>query len=71
MKEKVLEIVKNKLGGAEDDLARANMQFGSLTTEELDLEYGQSGRTCGEIFHEYLIQRNELKRCVTWVEITT
>ena len=71
MKEKVLDIVKSKLGGAEDNLARANMQFGSLTTEKLNLEYEQSGRTCGEILHGYLIQRDELKRCVTWVEITT
>lgn len=68
MKNRVLTIVKSALAGAEDDFYRANMQFGKMSAKELEQEYGQSGRTCGEIFHEYQIERDELKRCVAWVE---
>lgn len=68
MKTKVLQIVKNALAGAEDNLYRANIQFGKMSAKELEQEYGQSCRTCGEILHEYQIERDELRRCVAWVE---
>ena len=68
MKDRVLTMVKNALSGAEDNLYRANMQFGKMSAKELEQEYGQSGRTCGEILHVYQIERDELKRCVAWVE---
>lgn len=68
MKDQVLTIVKSALSGAEDNLYRANIQFGKMSEKELEQEYGQSGRTCGEILHEYQLKRDELKRCVAWVE---
>lgn len=68
MKERVMKIVKSALGGAEDNLYRANMQFGKMTGKELAQEYGQSGRTCSEILEEYQAEVAELKRCVAWVE---
>lgn len=68
MKERVLKIVKSALCGAEDNMNRANMQFGKMTGRELAQEYGQSGRTCGEILEEYQAEVAELKRCVAWVE---
>lgn len=68
MKNKVLEIVKNKLGVAEDNLYRANMQFGKMSAEELKQEYGQSGRTCGSVLAGYQNERDELIECVKWVE---
>lgn len=71
MKDKVLSIVNGALSGAEDNLYRANMQFGKMTQKELAEEYGQSGRTCGDILHEYQIERDELLRCVNWVNSAT
>jgi len=52
-KEKVLQIVKNNLGGTEDNLYRANMQFGNMSGDDLTKEYGESGRSCGEILRGY------------------
>lgn len=66
-----LKIVKNTLVGAEDNLYRANMQFGKMTSKELAQEYGQSGRTCGEILEEYQAEVSELERCLAWVESAT
>ena len=68
MKDRVLQIVRSALCGAEDNLYRANMQFGKMTGKELAQERGQSGRTCGEILEEYRAEVAELKRCVAWVE---
>ena len=68
MKEKVLDIVKSALGGAKDNLYRANMQFGKMTQKELGEEYGQSGRTCGDVLAVYQNAEAELERCVKWVE---
>lgn len=68
MKDKVLQIVKNALGGAEDNLYRANMQFGHMGHEQLKEEYGQSGRTCGDIMQGYRDSHDELKQCLAWVE---
>lgn len=68
MKKKVLLIVKNALGGAEDNLYRANIQFGKMTNTELLKEYGESGKTCGDILLGYQNEIAEMKRCVAWVE---
>jgi len=68
MKDRVLRIVKNALGGAEDNLYRAKRQFGHMTPTELSKEYGLSGRTCGEILEEYQAEVAELKHCEAWVE---
>ena len=71
MKDEVLKIVQNALGGAEDNLYRANMQFGKMTAKELEQEYGQSGNTCGSILSGYQNRVAELKRCVAWVNSAT
>ncbi len=68
MKNKVLEIVKNALGGAEDNLYRANLQFGRMTVDELSKEYGQSGNTCEDVMQGYRDAEEEMKQCVAWVE---
>lgn len=68
MKEQVLKIVKGALGGANDNLYRAKIQFGKMTQKELGEEYGQSGRTCGDILAEYRDKKAEMERCVKWVE---
>ena len=71
MKERVLTIVKSALSDAEGNLYRANIQFGKMSANELDQEYGQSGRTCGDILEGFQTEVAELKRCVSWVESVT
>jgi len=67
MKEKVLQIVENALGSAEDNLYRADSQFGKMTASELLEEYGESGEQCGEIYKGYKERERELRQCVEWV----
>ena len=68
MKERVLQIVKSALINAEDNLTRVNMVFGKMSPKELEIGYGQSGRTRGETLEEYQTEVDELKRCIAWVE---
>ena len=68
MKTKVLEIVHSALSAAEDNLYRANMEFGKLSAKKLAKEYGESGLTCGEIFDVYKLEVGRLKQCVEWLE---
>lgn len=53
MKDKILRLIDNNLGGAQDNAYRARMQFGRMTPDQLDKEYGQSGRKCKDILAEY------------------
>jgi len=71
MKDEVLKIVKNALAGAEDNLYRANMQFGKMNDKQLSENYGQSEQTCGEILEGYQTRKAELERCVNWVNSAT
>ena len=68
MKTKVLEIVHSALSAAEDNLYRANMEFGKLSAKKLAKEYGESGLTCGEIFDVYKLEVGRLKQYVEWLE---
>lgn len=54
IKQYIISIVKN---ATSDNLERANMQFGRMSDDQLDKEYGQSGRTCREIWNEYKDER--------------
>lgn len=67
LKNKVLEIIQTALSNAEDNLTRANMQFGKMTIEGLKQKYGESESTCGEILDQYQTRYNELKQCAVWV----
>jgi len=64
----VLKIVKKALGGSEANLYRANMQFGRMGPEQLKEEFGQSGKTCGDVMQWYRDENERLKQCVAWVE---
>ena len=68
MKTKVLEIIHGALSAAEDNLYRANMEFGKLSAKKLAKEYGESGLTCGEIFDVYKLEVARLKQCAEWLE---
>jgi hypothetical protein len=68
MKDQVLKIVESALVEAEDNLYRANMQFGRMTAEQLKEEYGQSGKTCGDIMQGCRDDNEHLKQCVAWIK---
>ena len=55
-KEKLMQIVERAKG---DDLERAERAFRGLTGDQLNEEYGQSGRTKGEILEGYRKERRE------------
>jgi hypothetical protein len=67
VKERTLRLVKNALSNAEDDLYRANLQFGRMTTKQFNQEWGRSGRSCGEILLGYREEVDELKQALVWV----
>ena len=67
MKTKVLEIILNALSAAEDNLYRANMEFGKLSAKKLAKEYGESGLTCQEHLDIFQLEVDRLKQCVNWV----
>lgn len=54
IKKYIISAVRNVTS---DNLERANMQFSRMTEDQLDSEYGQSGRTCREIWNEYKEER--------------
>jgi hypothetical protein len=68
MKDKVMEIVKSALGGASDNLVRANSVFGKMSSLQLAEGYGSSGRPCGVVWQDYKDEHEELKKCLAWVE---
>lgn len=67
MREKVLEILKRNLSGAEDNALRAHMQFGKMSDAQLDQQWGQSGRSCRDVYEGYKKDLDEAKACVEWV----
>ena len=64
MKDKILKILDGKIVGAEDNLYRAKMQFRGA---DLDSEYGQSGRKCGDILQGYYDELDELVEMRSWL----
>ena len=68
MKTKVLEIVYNALNTAKDNLYRAKIEFRSLSTKEMNNEYGESGLTCQEHLDIFQLEVDRLKQCVEWLE---
>ncbi len=60
--------VKQMLGNAEDNKARAARMFRGLTHEQLQVQHGQSGQTRGEILEGYSKDVERWKRVLTWVE---
>ena len=67
MKKKVLQIVTSALMNSEDNLYRANLEFGRMAKEQLGKEHGRSGKTRDEIMQGYRDHHEELKQCLEWV----
>lgn len=51
----------------EDNFNRAKLAFKSLSDNELDSEYEESGKTYRQILNEYKQHRNEVKNALFWV----
>ena len=62
-KEVILAALRNLDG---DDLERAEIAFKNYTPEQLNKEYGQSGKTCKEILDGYRKHRAEIKNAIMW-----
>lgn len=50
LKQRLIEVVGRSFG---DNLERAEMSFRGLTAEQMNQEYGESGRTRQQIVDEY------------------
>ena len=61
----VLETVKG------DDLYRARMAFKNLTMDQMNQEYGQSGKTCAQIIAEYEEHDARVNALIDWVSRQT
>jgi len=54
------EFIRKALDSARgDDFERANNTFDRMTEEQLNKQYGQSGRTCREVWQGYKDHRAE------------
>jgi hypothetical protein len=50
-----------------DNLERAEMAFKHLTDAELDIQHGESGKTCRQILEGYRTFRAEVENARIWV----
>lgn len=67
MKQKILQVLQSALNNVEYDLHHAQTVFKGLSGEELDWPYGLSGRTKREVLGGYEMERNNLVKCIEWV----
>lgn len=66
---KHIEYIRMALRSIRDDsLERAKMSFKNMTDEQLDNQFGQSGRTCREILAGYQQDRDRHEAAVYWLE---
>ena len=65
-KEVILQLVKNALANADDNLSRARMAFRAMSNDEMREDHGQSGRSRQEVLSGYSARRDELKDVEVW-----
>ncbi len=51
-----------------DDLYRAQAAWGKLSPEDMELEYGESGRTRRQILDGYERLDQEVNKAIEWVK---
>lgn len=71
MKERILQLIENQIIGAQDNAFRARRQFGHMTPDELEAEYGQSGRKCKDVFAEAEVALKEATEMKEWLIANT
>jgi len=60
-----IKALENQKG---DDLYRAKRAFGSLSENDLDKEYGQSGESCRSILNGYIERDNKINKAIEWLK---
>jgi len=68
MKDKILEVLRSRLGIDNDDLYRANGAFSRYTPEQMKEEHGQSGRSRQEILDAYKYAVSEVESMIKWLK---
>ncbi len=63
-----LLIIKALRDAKGDDLPRARAAFRSLSVEQLQMPYGDSGKTCAELLTEYELKEAAFDAAISWVE---
>lgn len=71
MKEKILRLIDNNISGAQDNAYRARRQFDRMAPEQLDKEYGESGRKCKDILADYEADVKAANDMKTWFMLNT
>ena len=64
MRDEIIKILDAKISGARDNLYRSKMQF---RQSDLESEYGQSGRKCGEILQKDHDELGKLVKMRNWL----
>lgn len=64
-KEFIIHCIKNERG---DDLARARCAFHSFSPEEMQEQYGQSGRTRQEVLDDHFLYDQKCNDAIKWHE---
>jgi hypothetical protein len=64
-KETALRALENLRG---DDLYRARAAFRNCTPDEMQQQYGQSGKTRAQIIGEYEAHEAEVNAAIAWVK---
>ncbi len=66
----IKEALRNRLGNAQDNFARAKRQFQYYTQEQLDQEYGESSSTCRQLLKDYQTNVDNCDNAIKWFEKT-
>ena len=64
MRDEIIKILDAQISGARDNLYRSKMQF---RNSDLNSEYGQSGRKCGEILQKDYDELSKLVKMRSWL----
>ena len=51
-----------------DDTARARATFRNLTSEQMNQQYGESGKTPAEIIASYVSEDAQVEAAINWVK---
>ena len=51
-----------------DDLARARAAFKNCTPEQMQQEYGESGKTISRILADYEARDSKIEKAILWVK---
>jgi len=68
MKDKILDVLKSKLGVSSDDLYRATGAFSRYTQDQMKEEHGQSGRSREQILNAYKDSVSDCESMIKWVK---